>query len=42
MKNLVLKNNIGLDTIYNFSKTKEGLLIITFASICKEFFTLIL
>ena len=38
MRNLVLKNNIGLDTIYNYFKTKEGLLIITFASISKEFF----
>ena len=36
MRNLVLKNNIGLDTIYNYFKTKEGLLIITFASISKE------
>ena len=38
MRNLALKNNIGLDTIYNYFKTKEGLLIITFASISKEFF----
>ena len=38
MRNLVLKNNIGLDTIYNYFKTKEGLLIITFASISKEIF----
>ena len=42
MRNLVLKNNIGLDTIHNYFKTKEELLILTFASICKEFFTLIL
>ena len=38
MRNLALKNSIGLDTIYNFSKIKEGLLIITFASISKEIF----
>ena len=38
MRNLVIKNNIGLDTIYNYFKTKEGLLIITFASISKEIF----
>ena len=36
MRNLVLKNNIGLDTIYNYFK-KEGLLIIIFASIFKDF-----
>ena len=43
MRNLALKNNIGLDTIHNYFKTKkEGLSIITFASISKEFFTLIL
>ena len=38
MRNLALKNNIGLDTIHNYFKTKEGLLIITFASISKEIF----
>lgn len=37
MRSLALKNNIGLDTIYNYFK-KEGLLIITFASISKEIF----
>ena len=37
-ENLALKNNLGLDTIYNYFKTKEGLLIITFASISKEIF----
>ena len=37
-ENLALKNNIGIDTIYNYFKTKEGLLIITFASISKEIF----
>ena len=38
MRNLVLKNNIGLDTIYNYFKTKEELLILTIASISKEIF----
>ena len=38
MKNLALKNNIGLDTIHNYFKTKEELLILTIASISKEFF----
>lgn len=42
MRNLALKNNIGLDTIHNYFKTKKELLIISFASISKEFFTLIL
>lgn len=37
MRNLALKNNVGLDTIYNYFK-KEGLLSITFASISKEIF----
>ena len=37
-ENLALKNNLGLDTIYNYFKKKKGLLIITFASISKEFF----
>ena len=37
MRNLALKNNIGLGAIYNYLKQKK-LLIITFASICKEFF----
>ena len=27
MRNLALKNNVGLDTIYNYFKTKEELLI---------------
>ncbi|MCI7225260.1 MAG: TetR/AcrR family transcriptional regulator, partial [Mollicutes bacterium] len=40
MRNLALKNNIGLDTIHNYFKTKKELLIISFASISKEFFTL--
>ena len=38
MKNLALKNNIGLDTIHNYFKTKEELLILTIASISKELF----
>ena len=38
MRNLALKNNIGLDTIHNYFKTKEELLILTIASISKEFF----
>ncbi|MDD6468564.1 MAG: hypothetical protein PUF99_01470 [Bacilli bacterium] len=38
MKNLALKNNIDLDTIHNYFKTKKELLIISFASISKEFF----
>lgn len=37
MRNLALKNNVGLDTIYNYFK-KEGLLSITFTSISKEIF----
>ena len=37
MRNLALKNNVGLDTIYNYFK-KEGLLRITFTSISKEIF----
>ena len=37
MRNLALKNNIDLDTIHNYFKTKKELLII-FASISKEFF----
>ena len=41
MRKLVLKNNIGLGAIYNYLNKKE-LLIITFASISIEFFTLIL
>ena len=38
MKNLALKNNIDLDTIHNYFRTKKELLIITFASISKEIF----
>ena len=38
MKNLALKNNVDLDTIYNYFKTKEELLILTIASISKEIF----
>ena len=38
MRNLALKNNIDLDTIHNYFKTKKELLIIGFASISKEFF----
>ena len=38
MRNLALKNNIDLDTIHNYFKTKEELLILTIASISKEFF----
>ena len=38
MRNLALKNNIGLDTIHNYFKTKEELLILTIASKSKEFF----
>lgn len=38
MRNLALKNNIDLDTIHNYFKTKKELLIISFASISKEFF----
>ena len=38
MRNLALKNNIGLDTIHNYFKTKEELLILTIASKYKEFF----
>ena len=38
MRNLALKNNIGLDTIHNYFKTKEELLILTITSISKEFF----
>lgn len=38
MKNLALKNNVDLDTIYNYFKTKEELLILTTASISKEIF----
>ena len=38
MRNLALKNNIGLDTIHNYFKTKEELLILTIASISKDFF----
>lgn len=38
MRNLALKNNVDLDTIYNYFKTKEELLIISFASISKKFF----
>ena len=38
MRNLALKNNVDLDTIYNYFKTKEELLILTIASISKEFF----
>ena len=38
MRNLTLKNNIGLGAIYNYLKQKKELLIITFASIFKEIF----
>lgn len=38
MRNLALKNNVDLDTIYNYLKTKEELLILTIISISKEFF----
>ena len=38
MRNLALKNNVDLDTIYNYFKTKEELLILTTASISKEIF----
>ena len=38
MKNLALKNNVDLDTIYNYFKTKEELLILTIAFISKEIF----
>ena len=38
MRNLALKNNVDLDTIYNYFKTKEELLILTIASISKEIF----
>ena len=38
MRNLALKNDIGLYTIHNYFKTKEVLLILTIASISKEFF----
>ncbi|MDY3761384.1 MAG: hypothetical protein SO106_00130 [Candidatus Onthovivens sp.] len=38
MRNLALKNNISLDTIHNYFKTKKELLIIGFAYISKEFF----
>lgn len=38
MRNLALKNNVDLDTIYNYFKTKEELLILATASISKEIF----
>lgn len=38
MRNLALKNNVDLNTIYNYFKTKEELLILTTASISKEIF----
>ena len=38
MRKLAIKNNVDLDTIYNYLKTKEELLILTIASISKEFF----